>query len=181
MSKYNFIRGVRTIFSKHGLKFFLSRVPSIVFWATISTVMLTLGQGLYERNVSGDYLLNVQSATVEKKVAVGEQISFSFCRKPRYDGIVSDRNIRTFYLLEDGRRIPVDQRILPDVAYEVTTDPCIVIDINPINAPQIPGRYKFCQQITFNAWGYEKQANFCSTEWELVPAADAPNDTPTAQ
>lgn len=167
---------MRAAFSREGLRFFLSRTPSILFWAAVCTITLSLGQSIYERNVSGDYLLNVQSATVEKTVKVGEPISFSFCRQPRYGGIVSNTNVRTFYLLKDtGQEIPVDQRILPDVAYEVTKQPCLVIDIAPINAPQIPGNYKFCQQITFTAWGYDKQANFCSTEWELVPAEKAPD------
>ena len=182
-----FTQQVSMAFTRQGLGYITSRIPSMVFWATICSILLTLGQVAYQRNVTGDYLLNVKSATTEKKVEVGEPISFSFCRSPRYAGIVSYRNIRSFYLVkETGQRIPVEQRILPDVAYEVTTDPCIVLDIAPTSAPQVPGRYKFCQQIQFKAWGYDKQANFCSTEWQLVPDGQSPpangiKDQPAAQ
>lgn len=166
---------LKLTFSAAGMNYVLQRIPSMVFWATICTILITLGQNIYERNVTGDFLLNVQSATVEKKVAVGESISFSFCRAPRYEGIVSNRNVRSFYLIKDtGQRVPIEQRILPDVAYEVTTEPCIVLDIKPASAPQVPGKYRFCQQIQFIAYGYPKQANYCSTDWQLVPKGQSP-------
>lgn len=156
-------------FTKQGLSYVAYRIPSMLFWAFICTGLLVFGQTLYQSNVSGDYLLNVKSVTAEEKIAVGDNLSFNFCRSPRYAGILSKKNVRSFYVVDSqGNQTPVRQNVLPDVAYEVIKNPCILIEIKAANLPQNVGRYYFCQQITFDAWGHDKVANFCSTEWVVA-------------
>lgn len=162
----------RVAFTKEGLRFLAKRIPSIIFWTAISTTALTLGQSEYERNVTGDYLLNVSAVQTEPTIGIGDNLSFNFCRAPRYGGIVSKTNVRSFYIVdEQGNQTPVKQSVLPDVAYEKINQPCILLEIKAANIPQKLGKYYFCQQIVFNAYGYEKTANFCSTQWEVVPPA----------
>lgn len=175
-----FLRSMGAAFSKEGLKFFARRVPSMIFWAAICTTAITLGQNLYYSNVSGDYLLNVKSVQAEPTIAQGDNLSFNFCREPRYAGIVSKSNVRSFYIVDEkGNRTPVGQNILPDVAYEVVPQPCILLEIKAQSIPQDLGRYYFCQQIVFNAYGYEKVANFCSTTWEVKKSDAAPTEDTT--
>lgn len=172
-----FLHSMRAAFSKEGLKFLARRVPSIIFWTAISTTAITLGQNLYYSNVSGDYLLNVKSVQAEPSIAIGDNLSFNFCREPRYGGIISKTNVRSFYIVDQqGNRTPVAQSVLPDVAYEVIPQPCILLEIKAKNIPQQLGSYYFCQQITFTAYGYEKVANFCSTTWQVLQNDSVPQE-----
>jgi hypothetical protein len=168
--KLTFKQQLELAFSKKGLSYVVYRIPSMLFWAFICTGLLLFGQTIFQNNVSGDYLLNVKSVTAEEKIAVGDNLSFNFCREPRYPGILSKKNVRSFYIVDSrGNQTPVRQNILPDVAYEQVRQPCILIEIKAANIPQELGRYYFCQQITFDAWGHDKVANFCSSEWQVVP------------
>jgi len=156
-------------FTKQGLLYIAWRIPSMLFWTFICSGLLLVGQGLYQSNVSGDYLLNVKSVVAEKKIAIGDNLSFNLCREPRYNGIISERNVRSFYIVDqDGKQTPVKQSSLPEVAYETTSQPCILIEIKAAKIPQAIGDYYFCQVVTFDAWGYQKTANFCSTTWEVA-------------
>lgn len=115
----------------------------------------------------------MQSVIAAKEVEQGNDLKFVLCREPRYSGIVSNKNVRSFYYVADsGKRIPASQVSLPEIAYENTADPCVPLSIPANKRPDAMGKYSFCQQVTFNAWGHEKTANFCSTEWRVVPASN---------
>lgn len=74
-------------------------------------------RAVYYGFVSGDYLLNVESTTAEKKVEQDDPLSVAFCRSPRAR-IVATNNVRTFYLTEDNRAV-FERRLPDDISYEL--------------------------------------------------------------
>lgn len=140
-----------------------------VFLFTLLLPFTVIIQSYYHVIVSGDFLLNVESVTVEKTVKQNESLTYILCRSPRYNPIRSDINIRSFYKSESGQLLPAGQYELPlGVLYERTPDPCVPISISPDKRPNNPGKYTFCQDLSFTAWGREKSAHFCSNEYEIT-------------
>ena len=127
---------------------------------------------LYQRHVPGNHLLNVKSVTAQVQVDSNDDLTVVFCRSPRYSAIVSDVNVRTFYINSEDNSTdvftPAAQEILPTVAYEKRDQNCLPLRISPDKRPNSPGKYYFCQQIKFKAYGVDKDTSFCSTEYEII-------------
>lgn len=123
---------------------------------------------VYYGVVDGNYLLNVQSVTAEKRVEQDDGLSVAFCRDPRVR-IVAKENIRTFYLSGDNKA--VYQRNLPEnISYEKTDTFCQPLTIKSDQRPNDLGKYRFCQEFDFfTDLGQKKSARFCSTEYEVIP------------
>lgn len=141
--------------------FFLFLTMLIIGWAVLYPM-----RAFYYSYYDGNYFLNVGSVTAEPKVDQDDSLSVVFCREPKARIIAVD-NIRTFYLADNGHA--VYERRLPDgISYERSQEPCQPLSIKRNQRPNEPGRYRFCQEFDFEVNGYQKTANFCSTEYEVV-------------
>lgn len=123
------------------------------------------------RNLSGNEVLNVSSLVVGQsepggevrtKFARGEDVPFVFCREPLID-VVAGLNVRSYYKDEGDREVQSGQRTLPEgILYENRIDNCPVLNLRAENLPEEDGIYSFCQTLEFVAWGYNKNATYCS-------------------
>lgn len=150
----------------------------VIFMLTIFVPLAFAGRYVFRNLVSGDYLLNVSAATagtvtsrgIDSTIKQDQNLPVLFCREPRYDGIIADTMVRSFYVIDDdGNQYAIDNTISHDIPYEKSGSPCVGLMISPDRRPNTPNKYKFCQLIIFKAWGLEKHANFCSTEYTIVP------------
>lgn len=125
----------------------------------------------YRRQLTGLEVLNVksliigevdESGEVRTRFTRGENIPFTFCREPLIN-VIAGTNVRSYYKTVDGVEIQSRQRALPEgILYENTTNNCPELNLFADNLPKTDGVYSFCQTVQFDAWGYMKDATYCS-------------------
>lgn len=172
---------IRTL---HTVNRFLKRhyVPRTLIGTILAFCLLAILQyparSIYYGTMSGQWFLNVRSATVTYTDAKGKQSTnipqnkagvFTLARQPR-TRVTAYNVVRTFYLQATNNAVL--QRNLPDgIEYEQN----IKHDYIPLRVDQRPneiGYYYFCQIVSFKVDGFEKHSTFCTTPYRIVQAAD---------
>lgn len=71
---------IRLALSKSGLAYFGSRIPSMMFWATISTGLLIGGQYLYYNVLPSNYFFSYKSPAHVSDTELGKTPVLDYCR-----------------------------------------------------------------------------------------------------
>lgn len=122
--------------------------------------------------LSGNYFLNVTTVQVggqDARIVEGEDGDLLFCRDPRAR-VVAERNIRTYWEIQDGTELQVFERTLPDgISYQKSPNPCQELPLRVDNLARLgTGTFRFCQEFDFTLNGFYKSARFCSNDFEIV-------------
>lgn len=148
-----YIHHVRLAFSKSGLGYVVTRIPSMVFWSTICTGLLIGGQYLYFSFLPSNYFFSYESPAKVSNVMLGQTPVLEYCRKSigNYP-IIVNANIR---------------KVEPPVytqQYQVKTDipqgqGCLSREV--ADKPTVPGEYKIFYTVKATLpFGVEKYATF---------------------
>lgn len=151
------LRNLHDAFSKGGIAYLLSRIPSIMFWSVISTGLIIGAQYLYFTVMPGNYFLRYDEGAKIHDVSVGETPVLHYCREAR------DAYQVTVYAQIRKVEPPVfTQR------YELnTTIPAgyNCTDREIAQRPALPGDYKIFYTTELNLpFGIKKYV-----EWETGP------------
>lgn len=152
---------IRLTFSKRGIAYLFSRVPSVLFWSTISTGLLIGGQYLYFNVLPANYFFNYQNPAKISNVELGVTPTLEYCRTSRGDyPIVVNAQIR---------------KVEPPVyvqQYQVDTNlpqgsGCIEREIQ--ERPSVPGEYKIFYSVEVELpFGVKKYARFETNAFKVA-------------
>lgn len=144
---------VRLALSKSGLSYFVSRIPSIMFWATISTGLLIGGQYLYYNVLPPDYFFSYKSPAHVSDTELGKTPTLDYCRMSN----------GTYPVVVDAQIRKVEPPVYVQ-QYQVSSSipegsGCVSREI--ASKPVAPGDYKifYTARVTL-PFGVEKTATF---------------------
>ena len=143
---------------------------------TIFTMGIALGYGityiikpLYYEIAPSSIFFKVNSAQASSYVEQSATLDVNLCKTIR-NPIVSDLNVRSFYKYDGNIEINKGPYQLPvSEIYRTVDNGCSLIQISPKDRPNDLGTYRFCQHIDFKVHGVEKEVNFCSSKYDVIP------------
>lgn len=157
-----YIHHVHLALSKSGLGYFASRIPSIIFWSTISTGLLIGGQYLYYNILPGNYFFNYKSPAHVSSVELGKTPTLDYCRTSN----------GTYPVVIDAQVRKVEPPVYTQ-QYQITSSlpegtGCVSREV--ATKPTAPGEYKifYTARVTL-PFGIEKTATFETNAFTVSP------------
>lgn len=150
---YTVANNIKLAFTKSGLGYVFSRVPSMIFWSVVSTGLLVSCQYLFFTFVPSSYFLTYNSPAHVNNTDLGQRPTLSYCRISRGDyPIVVNAQLRKVEPPVYVKQYQVDT-LLPKGSG--------CIDREVANTPTSPGDYKiFYTVVASLPFGVEKTASF---------------------
>ena len=143
----------RLAFSKSGMGYIISRLPSIVFQSTVSTGLLIGGQFLYFNLLPGNYFFSYKSPAHVSNVELGKTPVLDYCRMSN----------GTYPVVIDAQVRKVEPPVYTQQYQVTSTIPegsgCVSREV--ATKPTAPGDYKifYTARVTL-PFGVEKTATF---------------------
>lgn len=149
----NYLHHVHLALSRTGLSYFVSRIPSILFWSTISTGLLIGGQFLYFSVLPGNYFFSYKSPAHVSDTELGKAPVLDYCRTSNGDyPIVVNAQLRKVEPPVYVKQYQVDM-ILPEGSG------CVEREV--MGKPTTPGEYKIYYNVIASLpFGVKKTAEF---------------------
>lgn len=152
----------RLAFSKSGMGYIISRLPSIVFWSTVSTGLLIGGQFLYFDLLPGNYFFSYKSPAHVSNVELGKTPVLDYCRMSN----------DTYPVVINAQVRKVEPPVYTQ-QYQVTSSlpegsGCVSREVAV--KPAAPGDYKIFYTVKVTLpFGVEKYATFETDPFTVSP------------
>lgn len=163
------LKSAQLTFTKSGLGYVITRIPSIMFWSVISTGALVGAQYLYFTALPADYFFSYKSPAHVSNTELGQRPTLDYCRTSNGDyPIVVNAQIR---------------KVEPPVyvqQYQVRTSipegqGCVSREVG--QSPVAPGDYKIYYTVEVTLpFGVKKYAKFETTEFNVKVPVNAYGD-----
>lgn len=147
------IEQIKLALSKSGLSYIGSRVPSMMFWATVSTGALIGGQYLYYNLLPSNYFFSYKSPAHVSDTELGKKPVLDYCRMSKGDyPIVVDAQVRKVKPPVYTQQYQVNSNIPQGSG-------CVSREVSV--KPTTPGNYKIFYTVKVTLpFGVEKYATF---------------------